>query len=93
MLVKYATDIIFGHGKELATICEILVCTAMHAVKTEILATFLGRKLYGKHHDERGNDFQTSVQGTRITHMGKAPIGASVREGERSLRGFELSYK
>jgi hypothetical protein len=51
------------------------VRTAVHAVKAENVATFLGRKLYGQYRDELGNDFQTRIQGTRIKHhMGKAAI-------------------
>jgi hypothetical protein len=75
MQVEYATDIVFGRQQELAPIYEALVRTAVHAVKAENVATFLGRKLYGQYRDELGNDFQTRIQGTRIKHhMGKAAI-------------------
>jgi len=51
------------------------VRTAVHAVKADNVATFLGRKLCGQYRDELGNDFQTRIQGTRIKHhMGKAAI-------------------
>jgi len=75
MQVEYATDIVFRRQQELAPIYEALVRTAVHAVKAENVATFLGRKLYGQYRDELGNDFQTRIQGTRIKHhMGKAAI-------------------
>ncbi len=75
MQVEYATDIVFGRQQELAPIYEALVRTAVHAVKAENVATFLGRKLCGQYRDELGNDFQTRIQGTRIKHhMGKAAI-------------------
>jgi hypothetical protein len=75
MQVEYATDIIFRRQQELAPIYEALVRTAVHAVKADNVATFLGRKLYGQYRDELGNDFQTRIQGTRIKHyMGKAAI-------------------
>jgi len=75
MQVEYATDIVFRRQQELSPIYEALVRTAVHAVKAENVATFLGRKLYGQYRDELGNDFQTRIQGTRIKHhMGKAAI-------------------
>jgi len=75
MQVEYATDIVFRRQQELAPIYEALVRTAVHAVKADNVATFLGRKLCGQYRDELGNDFQTRIQGTRIKHhMGKAAI-------------------
>ncbi|MDP4856666.1 MAG: MarR family transcriptional regulator [Desulfobacterales bacterium] len=75
MQVEYATDIVFRRQQELSPIYESLVRTAVHAVKAENVATFLGRKLCGQYRDELGNDFQTRIQGTRIKHrMAKAAI-------------------
>jgi hypothetical protein len=75
MQVEYATDIVFHRQQELAPIYEALVRTAVHAVKAENVAMFLGRKLCGQYCDELGNDFKTRIQGTRIKHyMGKAAI-------------------
>ena len=49
--------------------------TAVHAVKAEQVAMFLGRKLNGLYCDELGNDFKTRIRGTRIKHyMGKVAI-------------------
>jgi hypothetical protein len=75
MQVEYATDLIFRSQAALAALYEPLVRTAVHAVKAEHVATFLGRKLHGNFQDELGNDFDTRIQGTRIKHhMGPASL-------------------
>lgn len=75
MQIEYATDIVFQRQGDLAPIYEELVRTAVHSVKPDHIATFLGRKLTGKYEDEMGNDFHTRIQGTRIKHhMGKVAI-------------------
>lgn len=76
MQVEYATDIIFERRAELQSLYEATTRTAVHAVKADNVATFLGRKgLHGNFSDEVGNDFNTRIQGTRIKHhMGPASI-------------------
>jgi len=75
MQVEYATDIVFRRQSKLQPIYEELVRTAVHTVKPEQVAMFLGRKLTEGFEDELGNDFHTRIQGTRIKHhMGKAAI-------------------
>jgi hypothetical protein len=75
MQVEYATDIVFKHQSDLAPIYETITRTAIHAVKADDVATFLGRKLTGNYQDELGNDFSTRIEGTRIRHhMGAASI-------------------
>jgi len=76
MQVEYATDLVFASREALAALYEPLVRTAVHAVKADNVATFLGRKmLHGNFKDELGNDFNTRIQGTRIKHhMGPASI-------------------
>lgn len=75
MQVEYATDVIFRRQQDLRPLYETLVRTAIHAVKPDHVATFLGRKLHGNYEDELGNDFHTRVEGTRIKHhMGPAAI-------------------
>jgi len=75
MQVEYATDIVFRRQNELQPLYEELVRTAVHAVKPEQVAMFLGRKLTEGFEDELGNDFHTRIQGTRLKHhMGKAAI-------------------
>jgi hypothetical protein len=73
--VEYATDIIFRSRDDLYPIYDMLVRTAVHAIKAEHVATFLGRKLSPLYQGELGNDFDTRIQGTRIRHsMGSAAI-------------------
>jgi hypothetical protein len=72
---EYATDIIFRHHSDLAAIYDHLTRTAIHTVKPENVATFLGRKLHGNYQDQLGNRFDTRIEGTRIRHtMGAASI-------------------
>ena len=75
MQVEYSTDIIFRRQQDLRPLYETLVRTAIHSVKPDNVATFLGRKLNGNYQDELGNDFHTRIEGTRIKHhMGPAAI-------------------
>jgi hypothetical protein len=75
MQVEYATDIVFHRQRDLSSLYEELVRTAIHSVKPEQVATFFGRPLHGLFQDELGNDFHTRVEGTRIKHhMGKVAI-------------------
>src|SRR3990172_5604893 len=75
MQVEYATDIIFRCQDDLRLFYDTLIRTAIHAVKPDHVATFLGRKLTGNYADELGNDFHTRVEGTRIKHhMGPVAI-------------------
>jgi hypothetical protein len=68
MQVEYATDIVFKRQEPLAPLYDALVHTAIHAVKPDHVATFLGRKLHPNYQDEVGNDFHTRIEGTRIKH-------------------------
>ena len=75
MQVEYATDIVFHRQKDLAPLYDEMVRTAIHSVKPEQVATFLGRHLSELFQDELGNDFHTRIEGTRIKHhMGKVAI-------------------
>ncbi len=68
MQVELATDVLFYRQAELQPLYDTLVRTAVHAVKADNVATFLGRKLTAAYSDELGNDFHTRIQGTRIRH-------------------------
>jgi len=68
MQAEYATDLIFHRQEDLRPLCEALVRTAVHAVKPDHVATFLGRKLTGNYQDDRGHDFHTRIAGTRLKH-------------------------
>jgi hypothetical protein len=75
MQVEYATDLVFRRRTDFAPIYETLVRTAVHTVKPEHIATFLGRKLHANYTDEIGNDLSVRIEGTRIRHhMGPASI-------------------
>jgi hypothetical protein len=75
MQVEYATDLIFHRQDDLRPLYDTLVRTAVHAVKPDDVATFLGRKLTGHYADALGNDFHTRVEGTRLKHhMGPVAI-------------------
>jgi hypothetical protein len=75
MQVEYATDLVFRRPDDLGPLYEALTRTAIHAVKPDQVATFLGRKLHGLYQGDLGTDFHTRVEGTRIKHhMGPASI-------------------
>jgi len=75
MQVEYATDIVFHRQKDLKYLYEDISRTAIHSVKPDRIATFLGRKPHGGYKDEIGNKFSTRIEGTCIKHyMGKASI-------------------
>ena len=75
MQAEYATDIVFHKQSDLKTIYGELVRTAVHAVKVDNIATFLGRKVHGLYQGQMGNDFSTRIMGTRIKHsMGPVSV-------------------
>lgn len=72
---EYATDIVFRRQEDLQALYGHLTRTAIHAVKAENVATFLGRKLHGNYQDEMGNRFNIRIEGARIKHtMGPVSI-------------------
>jgi hypothetical protein len=86
MQAEYATDIVFKRRADLQAIYGNLTRTAIHSVKPDNVATFLGRKLHGNYQDEIGNHFNTRIEGTRIKHyMGPVSIKMYDKLG-RSLR-------
>ena len=73
--VEYATDIVFKRQADLRLLYDQIVRTAIHSVKPENIATFLGRKLHANYQGDLGNNFNTRIQGTRIKHhMGASSI-------------------
>ena len=65
---EYATDIVFRRQADLAAIYGNLTRTAIHTVKPDNIATFLGRKLNTQYEGEMGNRFNIRIEGTRIKH-------------------------
>ncbi len=74
MQVEYALDIVFKRQADLEPIYEELSRTAVHAIKAENIATFLGRKFHGNYQGEMGNWYQTRIEGTCIKHR-MGPVG------------------
>jgi hypothetical protein len=72
---EYATDIVFHRQADLQTIYGNLIRTAIHTVKPDDIATFLGKKLNGNYQDEMGNRYNVRIEGTRVRHsMGMVSI-------------------
>ncbi len=75
MQAEYATDIVFKKQESLQTIYSELVATAVHTVKPENIATFLGHKLGPRYEGEVGNNYNVRIEGSRIKHtMGPVSI-------------------
>lgn len=75
MQAEYATDIVFKHQEDLQRIYSELVATAIHTVKPENIATFLGQKLDPRYQGEIGNNYNIRIEGSRIKHsMGSCSI-------------------
>lgn len=75
MQAEYSTDIIFKSREVLQPIYEELVKVAIHTVKSDNIATFLGHKLHGKYEGEVGNNYNVRIEGSKIKHtMGEVSI-------------------
>lgn len=75
MQAEYATDIKFKKQDDLQLIYDSLIHTAIHTVKPDNIATFLGRKLTNNYNGEVGNHYHVRIEGMRIKHsMGKVSI-------------------
>lgn len=68
MQVEYATDVVFRRQADFQPLYAALTYTAIHAIKPEHVATFLGRRLTDAYQGEAGNAFDTRILGTRIKH-------------------------
>ena len=68
MQVEYATDILFTNQAALQDLYQVLSQTAIHAVKANDVATFLGHKLTGRYDGPLGTSFTTRLEGTRLKH-------------------------
>ena len=75
MQAEYATDIVFKQQDDLKTLYDELIKTAIHTVKPDNIATFLGQKLHSNHKVELGNRYNIRLEGCRIKHtMGSVSI-------------------
>jgi len=68
MQAEYSTDVVFRKQSDLAPLYEEMSRTAIHTVKPDKVATFLGRKINGNFTAEVGNRFNTRIEGTCIRH-------------------------
>ena len=75
MQAEYATDIVFKKQETLQAIYSELTATAIHTVKPDNIATFLGHKVASNYQGEIGNNYNIRIEGSRIKHtMGKNSI-------------------
>lgn len=75
MQAEYATDIVFQKQDCLQQIYSELMATAIHTVKPENIATFLGHRLDPRYEGEVGNNYNVRIEGSRLKHtMGSASI-------------------
>jgi hypothetical protein len=75
MQAEYATDTVFGKQEDLQAIYKEIIATAIHTVKPDHIATFLGQKLDPRYQGEMGNNYHVRIEGTRIKHsMGASSI-------------------
>ncbi len=84
MQVEYATDVLFHRQADFQPLYDSIVHTAIHAIKSENVATFLGRKLTGNYQGEVGNNFNTRIEGTRIRHQ----MGGGQHQALRQVRHY-----
>lgn len=68
MQAEYATDIIFKDQKHLQSIYSELIKTAIHTIKPDNVATFLGQKVDPRYKGEIGNNYHIRIEGSRIKH-------------------------
>jgi predicted transcriptional regulator len=75
MQAEYATDIVFRKQEDLQPVYKEIIATAIHTVKPDNIATFLGQKLDPRYQGETGNNYHVRIEGTRIKHsMGAVSI-------------------
>lgn len=75
MQIEYSTDLIFRSNQIMQPLYEELSRQAIHSVKAEQVATFLGKKITPQLAQEIGSRFATRIEGTCIKHrLGKASV-------------------
>jgi hypothetical protein len=75
MQIECATDIMFKKQEYLQPIYDEIIRTAIHTVKPDNIATFLGQRITYNCRKEAGNNFNQRILGTRIKHhMGDVSI-------------------
>src|SRR5207249_991304 len=88
--VEFSTDLLFGRAEDLQAIYGHLTRTAIHTVKPDNVATFLGRKLSPLYQGEIGNRFNTRIEGTRIKHT-MGPVSRQTYDQFRLILRMETT--
>ena len=68
MQAEYAADIVFKKQEDLQAIYSELTTAAIHTVKPDNIATFLGHKVDPRYEGEIGNNYHVRIEGSRIKH-------------------------
>ena len=87
---EYATDIVFHKQADLQAIYGNLTRTAIHTIKPDNIATFLGRKLNPQYEGEMGNRFNIRIEGTRIKHT-MGPVSIKLYDKFGLILGIETT--
>jgi len=66
MQVEYATDVLFTSPAALQDLYQVVSRTAIHAVKANNVATFLGRKLTGRYDEPQRPLHEPQTQGAHM---------------------------
>jgi hypothetical protein len=75
MQIECATDIVFKKQEYLQPMYDEIIRTAIHTVRPDNIATFLGQRITYNCKKEVGNNFNQRILGTRIKHhMGDVSI-------------------
>ncbi|MFN3533731.1 MAG: hypothetical protein ACK41Q_14710, partial [Candidatus Brocadia sp.] len=91
MQIEYATDIVFKQQSYLQSMYDTLTRTAIHTVKPENIATFLGKKLHGnldkisKNVTEKNHTYK----GFNFFNDDDQQIFLTIARGEFNIRGFQ----
>ena len=88
--VEFSTDLVFRRREDLQAIYGHLTRTAIHTVKPDNIATFLGRKLSPLYQGEMGNRFNTRIEGTRIKHT-MGPVSLKMYDKFRQILRIEVT--
>ncbi len=82
MQIECATDIIFKKQEYLGPVYDQIIYNAIHTVKPDNIATFLGQKITWNFQKEAGTNFNRRILGTRIKHhMGDVSIKMYDKQG------------
>jgi hypothetical protein len=75
MQIECATDVMFKKQEDLQPLYDEIIRIAIHTVRPDNIATFLGQRITYNCKKEAGNNFNQRILGTRIKHhMGDVSI-------------------